>query len=158
MGSNPAFADNALGGGGNSNMGSWMDMARGYGWINNQLTGTWKPNGAKNGRVRTGLGTFRSNLNNTPTTEPVIEPVAKPVAKPVAPSHEAAPNKEGKSRFAWLKLSGKKKTSTGAKPAGKVRTSSSNKPGAVHTPRELKNLKPPPGVRAIRRVPTRVHR
>lgn len=133
-------------------MGNWMDMARGYGWINNQLTGTWKPNGAKNGRVRTGLGSFRSNLNQAPAAEPVKAPVTKPVK-----ASNKTPSKS-KSRFAWLKPSGKNKPSSETAPASKVTTPSSKKSTSLRTPKELRDLKPPPGVRAIRRVPTRVHR
>ena len=108
---------------------NWWDVARGIGWFNAKLTGSVKGQGAKDGKVRTGLGSFRSNLN---TTAPHKDPIrdarkSKPTTRKHSGPAKAAPAKH--------------------KSASKV-----------ETPKELKNLKPPPGVRAIRRVPTRIRR
>ncbi len=120
-------------GGGNSN--NWWDVARGIGWLNSKLTGTWQPKGPKDGKVRTGLGSFRNNLNPPP-------PRKDPIREGRKIKHSKKPLKPAKT--------------APAKP--KHKTKSKSKSNGVHTPKELKNLKPPPGVRAIRRVPTRIRR
>ena len=156
-GSSPALG-NHPGGGGNQNMGNWMDMARGYGWINHQLTGNYKPKGSA--RVRTSLGTYRAKLETPAPGETVgNDPKNKPARVKPAKPVQARPDrgKPAKRKFSWFsKPKPKASTPASASASASISTARATKPAAAHTPKELKNLKPPPGVRAIRRVPTRV--
>ncbi len=150
----PAMANNPFQNGGNSAQGGWMEMAKEYGWYKSKLSSN--PKGSKDG-VRNGLGSWREKMAvQVPETRVKPETKAKPETrvKPetkVKPKAHVKPTAPAKKSSLLARL---KKTSTSPKPAKK--TSAHSHKSTSPAIKDLANIKPPHGVRAIRRVPTRI--